>query len=479
MTTSHAIKEVLQLYNTYSRSKELFQPINTPIKLYTCGPTVYNYAHIGNFRTYVFEDLLKRTLLFLGYSVRHVMNITDVDDKTIAGACKQQISLEEYTVPYTEAFFEDIATLNIIKADEFPRATQYIPQMITATQKLLDQGIAYIGLDHSVYFSIDKFHKYGSLSHLELHNLRCTSRTASDEYDKENICDFVLWKAYDEERDGNIFWESPFGKGRPGWHLECSIMSMELLGETIDIHAGGVDNIFPHHENEIAQSESLSQKTFVKYWLHSEHLLVDGKKMSKSLGNFLTLRDLLEQGFSGLEVRYLLLQSHYRMQLNFTKTGLLACRQSLKRLQDFIFRLQSNYPQMDLTDQVKITSQTLLTTFTQSIANDLNVAVALAALFDYVHQINHLIDLKTFSDNDAQYVLHTLKQIDSVLGIMTFTNQEQEIPDHIYTLVKERELARKNKEWALADSIRDQIFEQGFTIEDGIENTQIKKRSTP
>lgn len=289
----------------------------------------------------------------------------------------------------------------------------------------------------------------------------------------------MLWKAYDAERDGTIYWESPFGKGRPGWHLECSIMSMELLGETIDIHAGGVDNMFPHHENEIAQSESLSNQPFVKYWLHSEHLLVDGKKMSKSLGNFLTLRDLLDQGFSGLEVRYMLLQSHYRMQLNFTKTGLLACRQALKRLQDFIFRLQTNYPQGEVSDQVITASQSFLTTFTQSIANDLNVAIALAALFDYVHHINQLIDLKTFSEQDAKHVIGILKQINSVLGILSFEKQEQMIPNHIYELVKERNRARQNKDWALADAIRNQLFELGFTIEDGAESTQIKKNSTP
>lgn len=479
MTTSHVSNEVLQLYNTYSRTKEKFHPANTPVKLYTCGPTVYNYAHIGNFRTYVFEDLLKRTLLFLGYPVRHVMNITDVDDKTIAGACEQNISLQDYTEPYTKAFFEDITTLNIIKADEYPHATHYIPQMIEATQKLIDQGIAYIGQDNSVYFSINQFDSYGKLSHLELNHLQCSSRTACDEYDKENICDFVLWKAYDAERDGNIYWESPFGKGRPGWHLECSIMSMALLGETIDIHAGGVDNIFPHHENEIAQSESLSHKPFVNYWLHSEHLLVDGKKMSKSLGNFFTLRDLLDQGFSGLEVRYMLLQSHYRMQLNFTKTGLIACRQALKRLQDFIFRLQTNYPQGIISDSVSTISQTFLATFTQSITNDLNVAVALAALFDYVHHINQLIDQKTFSKQDAEYVLGVLKQINSVLGILSFEKQEQVIPDHIYKLVQERDYARQNKDWALADTIRDQLLEQGFAIEDGAESTKIKKLSTP
>ncbi|MBS0620017.1 MAG: cysteine--tRNA ligase [Verrucomicrobia bacterium] len=336
-------KKHLKLFNTESREKEeIIPPHGRPLRIYTCGPTVYNFAHIGNFRTYVFEDLMRRTFKFFGYKVEQVMNITDVDDKTIKGAIREGISLDSYTQPYTEAFFQDLRTLNIEPVEHYPRATDYIPEMISIIQKLEERGIAYRGQDGSVYFAIDKFPSYGRLSHLHLGELEAgaSQRIANDEYDKENISDFVLWKAYDPERDGMIYWESPFGKGRPGWHIECSAMAMKILGETLDIHVGGVDNIFPHHENEIAQSEAYSCCRFVKHWLHAEHLLVDHKKMSKSLGNFFTLRDLIEKGYSGREVRYMLLQAHYRTQLNFTMHGMDGAVATLKRLKDFVLRLR-------------------------------------------------------------------------------------------------------------------------------------------
>ncbi len=463
------------LYNTLSREKELFVPGNTPVRLYTCGPTVYNFAHIGNFRTYVFEDLLKRTLLFFDYAVHHVMNITDVDDKTLAGACKQGVSLEEYTQPYTHAFFEDLAQLHILPADAYPHATHYIPQMIEAISTLIEKGVAYQGQDGSVYFSIRKFPDYGKLSHLCLEELQSCSRVACDEYDKDHLSDFVLWKAYEEERDGNIYWESPFGKGRPGWHLECSIMSMHLLGESIDIHAGGVDNIFPHHENEIAQSESLSHKPFVRYWLHSEHLLVNGKKMSKSLGNFFTLRDLLAQGFSGKEVRYLLLQSHYRMQLNFTEEGLRASRQTLKRLNDFITRLELPYPEgKEHSTEVIDTGKIFLERFKQGLANDLNISASLAALFDFVRDMHNLMDNSPFSALDALHTLHIMQKVDSVLGVLSFAD-EKKIPDHIQRLADEREAARKEKNWEKADALRKEVASLGFYIEDSKSGPVIKQ----
>lgn len=332
----------LKLFNTESREKEEIVPIDgKKIRMYTCGPTVYNFAHIGNFRTYVFEDLLRRTLKFFGFEVEQVMNITDIDDKTLKGAIEKKISLEAFTKPYTQAFFEDLKTLNIEKAEHYPAATHYIPEMIGIIQTLLEKGIAYQGTDKSIYFAINRFPSYGRLSHLHLQDLQAgaSERISQDEYDKENACDFVLWKAYDPTRDGEIFWESPFGKGRPGWHIECSAMAMKLLGHSIDIHVGGVDNMFPHHENEIAQSEAYSCCRFVKHWLHAEHLLVDHKKMSKSLGNFYTLRDLLSKGYTGPQVRYMLMQAHYRTQLNFTFTGLDAVVSTLDRLKDFIVRL--------------------------------------------------------------------------------------------------------------------------------------------
>ncbi|ASD30913.1 cysteine--tRNA ligase [Chlamydia abortus] len=475
MRQSSDNRQNLYLYNTASRTKELFSPSNDPVKLYTCGPTVYDYAHIGNFRTYIFEDLLKRILLFFGYSVKHVMNITDVDDKTLAGACKNNISLDTYTAPFIQAFFEDVATLHILPADAYPRATHYIPQMLVAIRKLLDDGIAYIGQDHSVYFSIKEFPSYGKLSQLQLQNLQCCSRIASDEYDKENLSDFVLWKAYDKHRDGHIYWESPFGKGRPGWHLECSIMAMELLGPSIDIHAGGVDNIFPHHENEIAQSESLSHQPFSRYWLHSEHLLVDGKKMSKSLGNFFTLRNLLDRGFSGAEIRYMLLQSHYRMQLNFTEEGLMACRQALKRLRDFISRLESPYPESaTISEGIDQCGQRFLQDFSNAIANDLNIAAALASLFDFIHQTNSRIDQSHFTQADSHYVLDILKKINTVLGVIPFSTS-LEIPSEVARLVEEREIARKEKNWKQADVLRNQIASFGYVVEDTKSGPKVKK----
>lgn len=285
--------ELLKLYNTETKTKQTLElGPSKIIKMYTCGPTIYHYVHIGNLRTFVFEDILRRTIKFFGFPLIHVMNLTDVDDKTIKGALAQKVSLKEFVAPYKEAFFEDLGTLNIDLAEHYPAATDYICEMIKMIETLVEKGYAYKGHEGSIYFNIRKFPSYGRLSHLNLGELLAgaSERVEADEYDKENVSDFVLWKAYDKERDGPIFWESPFGLGRPGWHIECSAMATSLLGETIDIHVGGVDNMFPHHENEIAQSECCTGKVFVKHWLHSEHLLVDGKKMSKSLGNFYTLR---------------------------------------------------------------------------------------------------------------------------------------------------------------------------------------------
>jgi cysteinyl-tRNA synthetase len=336
-------KRLIKLYNTESRQKEEIAPLDgRVIRMYTCGPTVYNFAHIGNFRTYVFEDLLRRTIKFFGFPIKQVMNLTDIDDKTIKGAIENKISLDAFTKPFKEAFFEDLKTLGIEKVEHYPEATQYVPEMIAMIQKLLDKGIAYVGHDLSIYFAIAKFPSYGRLSHLQLDTLQAgaSNRVSLDEYDKENASDFALWKSYDPERDGEIYWESPFGKGRPGWHIECSAMAIKLLGESIDIHVGGVDNMFPHHENEIAQSEACTCRQFVKHWLHSEHLLVDHKKMSKSLGNFYTLRDLLQKGYTGPQIRYLLMQTHYRTQLNFTLEGLSGAASTLERISDFIRRME-------------------------------------------------------------------------------------------------------------------------------------------
>lgn len=465
----------LNIYNTETREKEpiTLAPNKSEIALYTCGPTVYNHAHIGNFRTYVFEDLFRRTLEFFGLKVKQVMNLTDVDDKTIKGALEKGVSLNEFTQTYKKAFFEDLKTLKIQKAHHYPSAVDYIPQMIAMIENLLKKGIAYQGKEGSVYFSIRHFPGYGKLSHLCMEELKAgaSERVTTDEYEKESVADFVLWKGYDSERDGDIYWESPFGKGRPGWHIECSAMATELLGETIDIHMGGVDNIFPHHENEIAQSEGCTGKTFSRYWVHAEHLIVNGKKMSKSLGNFFTLRDLLEKGHSGSEVRYLLMSTHYRTQLNFTLEGLNAARQSLQRLEDFVHRLRQVQSGKGLSSQIEETKAR----FKTALADDLNISVALAALFDFVRHVNGEIDRQELSQEGASQVLAFLKNIDHVLGVIPLEEREEEVPVDIQEAFTRRQEARAQKNWADADKERDYIQSKGYIIEDSPTGSRVKK----
>ncbi|CCB92264.1 cysteinyl-tRNA synthetase [Waddlia chondrophila 2032/99] len=467
----------LKFFNTITRSKDPFKPISgNRVSLYTCGPTVYNFAHIGNYRTYMFEDLLRRTLKFFGYEVEQVMNLTDVDDKTIRGATEQNVSLDAYTKPFKEAFFEDIRTLNIEPAEHYPAATDYIDQMIAMIEKLLEKGAAYRGADGSVYYAIETFKRYGCLSHLKIDELKsgASDRVASDEYEKDNVADFVLWKSYDPERDGKIYWDSPFGKGRPGWHLECSTMAMQILGETIDLHCGGVDNMFPHHENEIAQSEACSGQTFVKMWLHSEHLIIENKKMSKSLGNFFTLRDLLEKGYSGKQVRYILLQTHYKTQLNFTFEGLEAVKHSLQRLQDFVYRLQGVTGRETHHALDALLDQALLG-FANGLADDLNISVALASLYELVRDVNGLIDQGKLGEGDANRVLELLKRFNSVLGVIDFEMKEESIPDDLIQALDDRIAARQNKDWSEADRLRDYIQSRGYVIEDFPSGSRLKK----
>ncbi|MBS0615844.1 MAG: cysteine--tRNA ligase [Verrucomicrobia bacterium] len=467
----------MKVFNTESRLKEEFIPSEEgQVRMYTCGPTVYNFAHIGNFRTYVFEDLLRRTLKFFGLKITQVMNITDIDDKTIKGAIEKNISLKQFTDPYTKAFFEDLQTLSIEPVEFNPRATDYIPDMIVLIQKLLEEGIAYRGDDKSIYYSIDKFPSYGRLSHLHLGELKRDKTINCDEYDKENISDFVLWKAYDPQRDGNIFWESPLGPGRPGWHIECSAMAMKLLGPTIDIHVGGVDNMFPHHENEIAQSEGCTQQRFVRYWMHAEHLLVDHKKMSKSLGNFYTLRDLLSKGFSGTEVRFLLLSTHYRTQLNFTFQGLEAARHSLERFADFIHRLRG-IDQPHSFGLVEPLLKKCFHDFSEALGDDLNISVAMASLFDLVREINSLCDAGKISREEASKVLYFLEQCDRVLGVLPLKAKAEEISADLIELLQKREAARAAKNWKAADECRDLLLKQGYVIEDTPSGARLKRKA--
>ncbi len=468
----------LRLYNTLTRAKEEIQPVEgKKIRMYTCGPTVYDFAHIGNFRTYVFEDLLRRTLKFFGFQVEQVMNLTDVDDKTIRGAIAKNITLDEYTKPFKEAFFKDLKTLGIESAEHYPAATDYIAEMIEMIQHLLDKGYAYIGGDGSIYYAIQKFPHYGCLSHLHLDELKtgASERVAADEYEKENVADFVLWKQYDQERDGQIFWESPFGRGRPGWHLECSTMAIRLLGKTLDIHVGGIDNMFPHHENEIAQSEAYTGKRFANLWMHSEHLIVDNKKMSKSLGNFYTLRDLLNKGYKGDQVRYLLLQTHYKTQLNFTFQGLDAAQNSLNRLNDFISRLNEIPEKSADNENVEAIIQQTLYNFAAGLADDLNISAALAALFEFVRVINGLCDQEKIGCNSAHKILAFLRQINTVLGVLTFEQQEDNIPEPVQNAFQARLQARKEKNWLEADRLRDMIIHAGYCIEDTPSGARLKK----
>jgi len=455
----------LNLFNTLTRRKEGFIPIEEgKVKLYTCGPTVYNYAHIGNFRAFLFEDLLKRWLKHYGLEVTHVMNITDVDDKTIKGSQKQGIPLQQYTAHYVEAFFEDIKVLNIELADFYPRATEHIPEMTALIKKLMGKGYAYRGEDGSIYFAINKFPDYGKLSHINIRELKSGARVRQDEYAKEEAQDFALWKAWSAE-DRDAFWETEIGKGRPGWHVECSAMSMRYLGETFDIHCGGVDNIFPHHENEIAQSESATGKPFANYWLHNEHLLVEGKRMAKRFGNYYTLRDLLGKGYAPEAIRFLLLSTHYRQQFNFTFEGLEAAKSAVERLRNLVWRLReangvgSDSNVVDLVSQVEVD-------FESAMNDDLNIGVALAALFDFVRDINALLDANKIKRQEAETVEKVITSIDDVLGVIGPTTTEETLPKEAEELIREREEARKTKNWKKADEIRLQLKAIGIVVED-------------
>ncbi len=432
--------------------------------MYTCGPTVYDYAHIGNFRAFLFEDLLKRWLKYKGFKVTHVMNLTDVDDKTIKGSQAKGIPLRQYTDFYVKAFFEDIGKLGIEPADVYPRATDHVPEMVAIIKTLLAKGIAYRGEDGSIYYAVSKFPEYGKLSHLKVGELKAGARVSQDEYAKEEAQDFALWKAYTPE-DGDAVWESELGKGRPGWHIECSAMSMKYLGETFDIHCGGIDNMFPHHENEIAQSEAATGKTFVNYWMHNEHLQVEGKKMSKRLGNFYTLRDLLAKGYDPIVIRYLLISTHYRQQFNFTFEGLTAAKGAIERLKNLARRLHDQDGKGS-EGKVAMQIQRVKQCFGDAMDDDLNISIALSALFDFAREINNLLDAGVVSKDEAAEVGGLLMQFDSVLGVIGKVEVEEALPNDIDALVQKREAARKAKNWKEADQIRDQLKALGIVVED-------------
>jgi cysteinyl-tRNA synthetase len=444
----------LKLYNTLTRKKEVFKPLKgKQVGIYVCGPTVYNYVHIGNLRAYIFGDILRRCLRYNGFKVKEVMNITDVDDKTIRDSQAQGKSLKEFTSFYTEAFLKDIAALNIETPEVMPQATEHIKEMLSLVKKLIDKGIAYKA-DDGIYFSIKKFKDYGKLSKINLKELKAgaSKRVAKDEYDKESANDFALWKFYDKA-DGDVFWESDIGKGRPGWHIECSAMSSKYLGKSFDIHTGGVDLIFPHHENEIAQSEAANNQQFVKYWMHNEWVLVNGKKMSKSLKNFYTLKDITDKGFSPLDLRYFYLTKIYRQKINFTWKNLESAKTSLQRLKNIISELKDD----------KKTNEVYLGSFQKAINDDLNIPEVLQILWKLVR------------DENAQGKIQTIKAMDEVLGLDLLKKEKVEIPAEVKKLVKEREAARKAKGWKKSDSLRDKIKSLGFEVADTKQGSVVRK----
>jgi len=519
----------LRFFNTYSREIEEFEPRDPdarPIRMYTCGPTVYSRAHIGNFRAYIFEDLLQRHLELRGYKVHRVMNITDVDDKTIRGAREAGVPLAKFTAQFKEAFFEDVETLRIKRADEFPAATEqrYIARMIDMIGVLISRGLAYQAEDKSVYYRINKFPNYGKLAHFDLTQLQSTGRVKHDEYDKEHIGDFALWKAWDEE-DGNVKWDSPWGPGRPGWHIECSAMSTALLGDQIDIHCGGVDNIFPHHEAEIAQSEGVTGEKFVRYWLHCAHLLVDGQKMAKSLGNFYTVPDVLAKGYTGRELRYALLRVHYRVPLNFTWEGMNEARESLARIDEWLARLREIAEQENAQRSTPINreqaSNAQLSTqkpdFENALDDDLNISAALGFLFESIRDTNRAMDQGKLEVASAQAWLAWWERINRVLALedgepRVYTlpagtgefaikggpaevKVESELstraelgtvhvrggalPPEVASLIEQRAHVRKAKDFRKSDELRDKIGALGWEIRDTASGVSLLRRGGP
>ena len=461
----------LKFFNTLTKRVEEFIPQREgEARVYVCGPTIYNFAHVGNFRAYVFSDLLHRWLKHKGLKVMQVMNLTDVDDKTIRDSQKQGIPLKQFTERYEKAFFEDCEALGVERVERYPKATEHIQEMVALVKTLLEKKLAYKGEDGSVYYNIKKFKNYGKLSGTNLKELEtgASGRVRSDEYSKENASDFVLWKVWTPE-DGNVFWRTELGKGRPGWHLECSAMSMKYLGESFDIHAGGVDLIFPHHENEIAQSEGATGKKFVNYWLHSEHLLIDGRKMSKSLGNFYTLRDLVNKNFKPKAIRYFLLSGYYKQQLNLTFEALRAAEESVKRLTDFRDSLEEiagkkpsakeNKTAGELTAKAK-------NNFENALDADLNTPLALAAVFEFVHAFNKLVEEKKLGAEEARDALQALEEFDSILGVLSQRKAPPELEKFVEEKIREREQARKRKDFKTGDAIRLELKRRGVIIED-------------
>ena len=477
---------MLKLYNTLTKRKEEFKPLKgKKVGMYTCGPTVYDYIHIGNLRSFLTADILRRYLEYKGLSINLVKNITDVghmmadgdngEDKILKTAEKEHKSPFDVARFYESAFLEDEGKFNIKMADIYPRATEHIPEMIKLIAKLIEKKYAYVR-NGSVYFEVSSFPKYGTLSGNTVEELKSGARITPKE-EKKSPFDFALWKKAEQGR--LMQWDSPWGKGYPGWHIECSAMSTKYLGETFDIHTGGEDNIFPHHEDEIAQSEAATGKKFVNFWVHTRHLLVDGQKMSKSLGNFYILRDLEKKNYSPLALRFLFLTSHYRDVINFTFNSLGAAEKALSNLEDFIFQIDNGkFSDNKENPKIKNIVQDTEKKFIKDMDNDLNTPKALATLFEMTKAINKEIEFKKFSRADQKLVQETIKKLDLVLGFLEKAEREEELDEDLKMLIEEREKARKGEDWAKADALRDQLEEEGIEIEDtplGIHWKRIKK----
>jgi cysteinyl-tRNA synthetase len=464
----------LRLTNTLSGKQEPFQPMEDEhVRMYTCGLTVYNRGHIGNFRTFVSQDILRRYLKFKGYRVTQVMNFTDIDDKTIQGALAAGKDLREYTQTFIDYFLEDCRTLNMERAEHYPRATdpEYIDAMVTLVKKLEERGHTYRS-DGSIYFKVDSLPDYGKLSKVDVEGMKAGARVDADEYTKENVRDFVLWKA---SKQGEPSWDEGLGPGRPGWHLECSAMGMKLLGETFDLHAGGVDLIFPHHENEIAQSEGATGKPFVRHWMHTEFLLVEGEKMSKSKGNQFTVKDLVDEGFSPMAIRYLLLSVNYRQQLNFTREGLRQAETAIRRVDDFLDRLSEVTRAGEASQEMKEATRRALERFEEAMDDDLNTSAALAALFDLVKEGNSALSSSTMTKGDANALAETVGRMNAVFAVFG-RSEKLSLDDEVEQLIVERKEARARRDFARADAIRDELDSRGITLEDTPTGTRWRRK---
>lgn len=472
----------LKVNNTATRSLDTFVSLEEGrVAVYACGPTIYDNAHIGNFRTFLFFDLVHRYLEWLGYEVRFVMNLTDVDDKTIAGAVAAGSSVADFTKPFGEAFQADSRTLGIAPADSYPRATEYIAPMIDFIQRLIDSGHAYQADDGAVYFSISSFDGYGKLKGIDPASLRVGARVSHDDYEKEDARDFALWKvASEDDEAADAAWDSPWGRGRPGWHLECSVMSVTELGETLDMHLGGEDLVFPHHENEIAQSEAATGKPFVRHWLHVKHLQLEGRKMSKSLGNFITVRELLDEGFDPSSIRHQLISAHYRSELNFTRDGLAASRSAVQRLVDFEDRLRAAPTSGEAApSELPRLAAAAVDAFRTAMDDDFNTSDAMGALFTMVSRVNAALDAAgAVSADELDAVLDALASIDRVLGLLEVARASRSVDDDVAAWVdqkiQERAEARADRDFAAADRIRDELAARNIVLEDGPGGTRWK-----